>query len=60
MPDLIKPTNLKKSNALHNFWAWSDAYKILIHSSEYKIIDYALEQGIPLENVKMGPFASGV
>ncbi|MEZ0611668.1 hypothetical protein ACAW74_24370 [Fibrella sp. WM1] len=37
-----------------------DAYKILAHSSEYKIIGYALEQGVPLENVKMAPFVSGV
>lgn len=40
--------------------SYEDAYKILAHSSEYKIIDHALEQDIPLENVKMGPFASGV
>jgi hypothetical protein len=36
-----------------------DAYKILVHSSEYKIIDYALENGIQLEDLKMGPFATG-
>jgi len=36
-----------------------DAYRILIHSSEYKIIDYALVNGMKLEDLKMGPFATG-
>lgn len=37
-----------------------DAYKILIHSSEFKIIDYALNQSISLENVKISPFTSEI
>lgn len=36
-----------------------DAYKILIHSAEYKLIDHALEEGIPLENLRIAPLATG-